>query len=108
MTDVVNSNHIDLLVNVTANTVTDAIQVSGFPQAAFFAYGNFSAATVVAIEASPDKTNWFRTDDSTFTEKTWINGALGEFFIRGVVEGADGSTNVSLKIRPIVTSVAQI
>jgi hypothetical protein len=83
-------------------TILSAAKVSGSsPQVdwtggtgTFWAWGTFGGATV-ALEASPDGTNWFAVGSSvTFTQKGVGGFSLGPCKLRATVSDATGTTNV--------------
>jgi hypothetical protein len=78
-------------------------------EVAIYAWGNWGAAGAqLHLETSPDKVTWFRHEDATFTGDTWVNGSLGNVWVRAYLENADGATELNLSLRPRVPYVNRI
>jgi hypothetical protein len=83
-----------ILSGATANQSSAPVDWTG-GTGTFWAWGNFSGATV-ALEASPDGTNWFAIGQAVTFAQNGVGGfALGPCKLRATVSGASGATNVS-------------
>lgn len=82
----------EMLVGVSSDGSGDPISV--FNPTSVHCFGTFDGCNV-NLEVSHDKTNW--TTEHTFTEASWKTVDLeGPFFLRGTVDTAGASTDVSL------------
>lgn len=113
-----NENWIDLLENQTEDVTTSPVRAKILDMG-IFAYGEFDGATLkiqvspddvmnTELYASPDDAEWFDHPDATFTEKTYINGDFAETWMRAVLSGSGGLTDVTLKLRPRVEAVIKL
>ena len=83
-----------LFSNVTSNTDSNSIQVTGFV-GSVYAFGTFNGATV-AVQCSADNLNWLEDANVAFTQNTVRNLDVTGF-IRGNCRSVIGSqTNVNL------------
>jgi len=83
-----------ILNAATANGSSAAVDWTG-GTGTFWAWGSFGGATV-ALEASPDGTNWFSVGQSVSFTQNGVGGfALGPCKLRASVSGASGTTSIS-------------
>lgn len=105
-TPAVDDKVIDFFLHQTTDITTPSIFVQ-ISECAIFVSGVFGGAQA-KLQVSPDNTEWFDHEDATFIDKEWINASLGEVYIRAVLSGSTGTTDVSFWLRPRIATVANI
>lgn len=99
-------NNIKLLDAKTDDGDGTVFQVD-IHQAAVFVSGEFDGATVKLL-GSPDNVLWFESADGTFTDVAWAVTTLGQIYVKGNVSDAGDDTEITMQLRPIVTTVAKL
>lgn len=94
-----NPHHIDLLTNETGNVTGEAFNLKAGSNGVFLG-GVFDGATVTLEFRPKGSTRWYTRPAGIFTNATtddvqfWVNSALSEGSVRGVITDADTATNI--------------
>lgn len=94
-----NPHHIDLLINETGNVVGPTLKLKAGSNGLFLG-GVFDGATVTLEHSPAGSTRFYTRPAGIFTDATtndvqfWVNSALSEGSVRGVITNAGASTNI--------------